>query len=306
MTDETKVNGEVVDERTGEIIPIGDIPKPQSNTLATTLDLTKAGTLVLDEKADAVFSEPINPEDVQIRPDGLVYLPWTWYAGRLNRALGRLQWALLPQAGAQKIPMGTSELVVWGHWFVVRGVVVGFEYGECTYRPDNFTMSFGDAAAGAKSNSLARNCKMLGMSLELWNQEWVSAWKEKYAERVRNPNGNRPEFIWRKKKSNGKTPAQQAVENTEPAGAVYKTSGAFDLSKVPVPEGVTPLELPTEEEKFKVSKLRTLDMVKKIAKASGKKDSQVASVINGLDQKGSYSISEVVTIAKGEQDAVKS
>lgn len=301
MTDETKVNGEVVDERTGEIIPIGDIPKPQSNTLATTLDLTKAGTLVLDEKADAVFSEPINPEDVQIRPDGLVYLPWTWYAGRLNRALGRLQWALLPQAGAQKIPMGNSELVVWGHWFVVRGVVVGFEYGECTYRPDNFTMSFGDAAAGAKSNSLARNCKMLGMSLELWNQEWVSAWKEKYAERVRNPNGNRPEFIWRKKakkdndkQENGKSPAQQAVEHTEPAG-----------TKV---EEVKATPTTTEEPKFiwaEVKNSKRVALVKEIAKKSGKKDSEVAVMLGSLEKGVAYSVTELVNKLKGTENVAQ-
>lgn len=289
MTKEVTYEAEVIeDARTGEEIPTG-IQKVQSNTLATNLDLTKVGTTVLDEKSEAVLSEPLDPAQVQIRPDGLVYLPWTWYADRLNRAFGRLGWGLVPQSGPMTKEMGDMTLVIWGHWLVVRGVPVGFEMGETAYRPSNHSMSYGDAAAGAKSNSLARNCKMLGMSLELWNQEWIGEWKKKYAERVKNPNGSRPEYIWRKVKANGSQPSQPQPEQkvTEPA----KTEGvkaAEEKSNNP------------EVEKFKVSKLRTLDMVKAIAVKSGKKNSEVAEAINKLDSKTSYSFEEVLKLVKGE------
>lgn len=270
MTDETVVNGEVEDARTGEIIPIKDVPR--TNTLATNLDLTKVGTLVLDEKAEQVLAEPLNPEDVQIRPDGLVYLPWTWYADRLNRAFGRLGWGWIPQAGAQKVPMGDMELVVWGHWLIVRGVTVGFEYGECAYRPDNHKMSFGDAAAGAKSNSLARNCKMLGMSLELWNQEWITEWKKKYAETYES----KGKTYWRKKAKRENGQSEQKTTEPTKTEAVKATPGASNGRKYPL------------------SELKSMKMLEQIATDSGKKKSEVAVFLGKLEKGTSYSLAWVV------------
>lgn len=296
MEDQKEVTYEIEDARTGEEIPIG-IQKVQSNTLATSLDLTKVGTLELSEKALEVLGEALNEKDVQIRPDGLVYLPWTWYAERLNRAFGPLGWGLVPQAGAQKVPMGNMELVVWGHWLVVKGVAVGFEYGECAYRPDNLKMSFGDAAAGAKSNSLARNCKMLGMSLQLWSQEWVSDWRKKYAETYED----KGKTNWRKKKvnGNGQKPAEQKAE-----GATIKTGGTFDLEKVQVPEGVEPVVLPAEgkpepvyEDLLAWSDLKAKEA--EIAKESGLSKAKVAVHLARLDKTGSYSYQEVLKELKG-------
>lgn len=281
----------VEDERTGEIIPIKPEP-PRTNTLATSLDLTKVGTLVLDEKAAAVFAEPLDPEQVKIRPDGMLYLPWTWYAERLNRALGRLQWGLVPQAGPQTKDMGGNMvLVVWGHWFVVRGVPVGFEIGETAYRTNNNKMSFGDAAAGAKSNALARNCKMLGMSLELWDMDYVTAWRKKYAETYENPKNNQTE--WRKKSVLRREAAQAAAQ------ADQTTQGAEPAKAEPEGEIV--------EKQYTVKGLREFAVVKHIAEVSGKPKSAVADVVNGLDAKSKYTVSDVVKLlngANGEKENV--
>jgi hypothetical protein len=274
------VYAELEDERTGEIIPVKPAP-PASNTLATTLDLTKVGTLAVDEKAEAVLAEPLNPEDVKIRPDGLVYLPWTWYAERLNRAFGRLNWGLVPQAGPQSKDMGGDMiLVVWGHWLVIRGVPVGFEIGETAYRPSNKKMSFGDAAAGAKSSSLARNCKMLGMSLEMWDGDWVNTWRKKYAETYEN-NGRTE---WRKKSALRREAHEQAK-----ATAVGEKS-AEQTEQV------------TEDapKKYTVKSMRSLEVVKRIAELSGSQKSEVAAVINGLDEKTKYTLEEVVAILSKE------
>lgn len=278
---------EVEDARTGEIIPIKPEP-PRTNTLATSLDLTKVGTLVLDEKAATVFAEPLDPEQVKIRPDGMLYLPWTWYAERLNRALGRLQWGLVPQAGPQTKDMGNNMvLVVWGHWFVVRGVPVGFEIGETAYRTNNNKMSFGDAAAGAKSNSLARNCKMLGMSLELWDMDYVSAWRKKYAETYED-NGTK----WRKKSVLRREAAQAAQttqeDETVKAEQIKKDALYQDVQDTPVPE-----------KQYTVKGLREFAVIKHIAEVSGKQKSAVANVVNGLDVKSKYTVSDVVKLLNG-------
>lgn len=291
MNGDTVLQGEITDARTGEIIPVGEIQKPQSNTLATSLDLTRVGTLELDDRAEVALAEPLNPEDVQIRPDGLVYLPWTWYASRLNKAFGRLQWGLVPQSGPQSKNTGSFVLVVWGHWLVVKGVPVGFEMGETSYNPSNNTMSYGDAAAGAKSNSLARNCKMLGMSLELWNQDWISNWKKEYAETYED----RGKTKWRKKVK--KTEKVEKVETV--VGNVSKETWDKHAEALAKDANQEPSNEPVYETLYSLADLKAVKMIAKLAKDSGKEKSEVAIALGKMDKSGSYSISEIIKMLEG-------
>ena len=194
---ELPLTGEIVDERTGEIIPKGATKEIALATNQNTqIELKQIGTLELSKTAEHVLGLVLNPEEVRIRPDGLVYLPWTWYADRLNQAFGRLQWGLIPQGAPMSRDTGNNNvLVIWGNWLVIKGVPIGFAYGETSYRTNNATMSYGDACEGAKSIALARNCKVLGMALELWDSEWTVNWKKQYAEQYESNNRN----LWRKK-----------------------------------------------------------------------------------------------------------
>ena len=180
----TPVTNEIVNTRTGEEIPHG--ANTEIATTGANLEMVKLesiGTLAVPENAVAVLAEPLNPEDVRIRPnDGIVYLPWTYYADRLNRAFGKFAWGLIPAGMPMSQPNGPKQvLVVWGHWLVVQGHPIGFAIGECNYVPSNAKMTYADACEGAKSNALARNCKLLGMTLELWDHDWGESWKHKYA-----------------------------------------------------------------------------------------------------------------------------
>jgi len=198
------IKGEIIDERTGEVIPKG-APTPIAKAMYT-FDVAKIGTLELDKQASDVLDEPLNDEDVQIRPDGLVYLSWSYYAKKLNSAFGRLQWGIIPSGNPQSNDTGNNNaLVVWPFWLVVKGVPISFSIGETSYRTNNSTMSYADACEGAKSSALARNCKQLGISLELWDREWINAWKKKYTETYENSNGKK---LWRKK---GTKPALKPV-----------------------------------------------------------------------------------------------
>lgn len=211
MTDEKVEEGEVItDERTGEEIPRGANSLMLASNQNTHVEIAKVGTLELTPQAEEVMNEKLNPADVRIRPDGLVYLPWTYYSNKLNQAFGRLQWGLLPQGAPHVKPQGEygDVLVVWGFWLAIKGVPIGFAYGETTYKPSNATMSYGDACEGAKSIALARNCKQLGIALELWDQDWVAEWKRENAEQYTNDKGKK---VWRKKgqKQAQKTEAQK-------------------------------------------------------------------------------------------------
>jgi hypothetical protein len=189
------INAIIVDERNGTQIERG-ATRQEAEMPSYAVELDKVGTSVITPDEAKILNGPLNPEDVQIRPDGLVYLPWTWYAARLNKAIGVLQWGNIPQGMPMSKAQGTSVLVVWGHWLIIRGIPVGFSLGETSYYPNNFTMSYADACEGAKSISLTRNCKLLGMALELWDPSWVADWQRKYAERYKN---DKDKMVWRKK-----------------------------------------------------------------------------------------------------------
>uniref|UniRef100_A0A6H1ZQP9 DNA recombination protein n=1 Tax=viral metagenome TaxID=1070528 RepID=A0A6H1ZQP9_9ZZZZ len=171
--------------------------------------LATAGKLSLTEKQQAILFKSIKDEDIEIRPDGLVYAPWMEYATRLNEAFGG-KWALIPNG----MPKMVNNYIYWGHWLIIDGHLMGYAIGEQAYIPSNYTMTYGDAMEGAWSNALMRNCKHIGISLELWKPSFVRAWKEKWAETYQhfNQKKNKTETLWRKKGSSEKQDEKENVQ----------------------------------------------------------------------------------------------
>ena len=277
-----EIKGEIVDERTGEIIPKGEINThaPANNILQTQLNIHLIGTLELSPETEKVLAEPLDEKDVKIRPDGLVYLPWTFYEGRLNRAFGRLRWGLVPQGAPQSKDTGNNNvLVVWGFWLVIKGIPVGFSMGETSYRTNNNTMSWGDAMEGAKSISLARNCKVLGMASEMWDAQWCAEWKKKYAETYKDEKTGKT--LWRKKGAKKEQP-----KNPAPADSI-------DEHYPPVPEG--------DKSYSTKDILKSMALVKEISTSSGKKNSEVAVFVGKLEKDKTYTVVQVVEMMKEEK-----
>ncbi|MEM3508584.1 MAG: hypothetical protein QXJ06_00520 [Candidatus Aenigmatarchaeota archaeon] len=138
------------------------------------------GTLELTEEQQKILFEEPNDEDILIRPDGLIYLNWTWYAERLRRAFG-LQWQLIPSSEPVITKNNQGKpTVIWGFYLFIKGICMGYALGEHTDQREK-TLSFGEACESAKSNALMRLCKGIGMSLKLWNKEYVDYWISNYA-----------------------------------------------------------------------------------------------------------------------------
>jgi len=155
----------------------------------------KAGTIKLTEKQKGILYARVKEEDVEIRPDGLIYLPWMEYETRLREAFG-MEYALIPQG----LPRLENNLVLWGHWLIIKGCPMGFSIGQQEYYPSNKTMNWGDAIEGSKSNARMRLCKGLGITLELWKPSWVKTWIAEYAETYMGVDRfNKPKKYWRKK-----------------------------------------------------------------------------------------------------------
>lgn len=171
------------------------IVPPTTNEMVTMM-LRSAGTLgITDEQKEILFA-PVDPDTVEIRPDGLIYLPAMEYREKLCQAFG-VGWALLP---AEPKPQREGNLIVWPHYLFIHGQPVALVYGEQEYHSNNYTMTYGDAIEGAASNALMRACKRLNVNKELWRPSFIRQWKDKYAEAYIVQEGkNRGKTQWRRK-----------------------------------------------------------------------------------------------------------
>lgn len=159
--------------------------------------IQKAGTLKLTKAQKDILYAGVNPDAVEIRPDGLIYLPWMEYVTRLKKAFD-MRWAIVPKGMPKVGPDQRS--ILWGFYLIIDGRLAGFAIGEQEYYPNNPVMNWSDACEAAKSNALMRLCKGIGIALELWQPSFIEKWKKKYAETYqdRDRRGN-DVTRWRKK-----------------------------------------------------------------------------------------------------------
>jgi hypothetical protein len=127
-------------------------------------------------EAAAVLGAPVPEDEVEIREDGIVYLPGVAYRRILTRAFGVGAWALLPRGPARTM----GDLVVYHGALYILGRFVSEAVGECQTR---LGMSYASSLEGARTDCLTRCCKDLGVATELWDPTWREAWQAKYADK---------------------------------------------------------------------------------------------------------------------------
>ncbi|GJJ69340.1 hypothetical protein EMPS_01686 [Entomortierella parvispora] len=126
------------------------------------------------EVADILMS-PLDPDDIEIKPDGLLYLPEIKYRRILNKAFGPGGWGLAPRSEHSVSPKTISR----EYALICRGRFVSSARGEQDYfDPSNLAT----ASEGCKSNALMRCCKDLGVASELWDPSFIRKFKKQYCE----------------------------------------------------------------------------------------------------------------------------
>ncbi|KAA8650485.1 putative mitochondrial genome maintenance protein Mgm101 [Aspergillus tanneri] len=124
------------------------------------------------EAADILLA-PTDPEEVEIKPDGILYLPEIKYRRILNRAFGPGGWGLVPRSES----IVTPKTVTREYALVCNGRLVSVARGEQDYfSPDGIPT----ATEGCRSNALVRCCKDLGIASELWDPRWIRKYKAQY------------------------------------------------------------------------------------------------------------------------------
>ncbi|KAK3622959.1 hypothetical protein LTR56_021900 [Elasticomyces elasticus] len=117
------------------------------------------------EQAD-ILQQEIKYDDIEIKPDGIIYLPEIKYRRILNKAFGPGGWGLAPRGET----IVTGKVVTREYGLVCGGRLISIARGEQQYfDPDGIPT----ATEGCKSNALMRCCKDLGIASELWDPRFI-------------------------------------------------------------------------------------------------------------------------------------
>ncbi|PWO00910.1 mitochondrial genome maintenance MGM101, partial [Tilletiopsis washingtonensis] len=154
------------------------------------------GSAPFEPRIADILGREVNGEDVEIKPDGLLYLPEIKYRRILNEAFGPGGWGLAPRGETN---VGTK--IVSREWALVcLGRFVATARGEQEYFDP---AGVATASEAAKSNALMRCCKDLGIAHELWSPRWIRNFKAANCVEVwtENASTGRKRKMWRRKDS---------------------------------------------------------------------------------------------------------
>lgn len=148
------------------------------------------GVKPFSDRAIEVLTDPLKAEDIEITPDGLLFLPEIKYRRILNRAFGPGGWGLAPRSKTEI----AARTVTREYGLICMGRLVGVARGEQDYfNPDGVAT----AIEGCKSNAMMRCCKDLGIASELWDPVFINAFKKKHCEQKYNE--KKRKYLWKRK-----------------------------------------------------------------------------------------------------------
>ncbi|KAG9500233.1 hypothetical protein J7337_008706 [Fusarium musae] len=120
------------------------------------------GVKAVTPEQNEILARPVDADDVEVKPDGIIYLPEVKYRRRLNEAFGPMAWGMVHRGD---VVIG-NQIVTREYALIVNG------------RPESIPA----AIEGAKSNALMRCCKDLGIASELWDPVYIRWFKKHYIE----------------------------------------------------------------------------------------------------------------------------
>ncbi|GAA5862403.1 hypothetical protein JCM1840_004169 [Sporobolomyces johnsonii] len=154
----------------GLAAPLGS---PAENEIDWTTSWNGLSAAPFTSRQAEILMRPLEAHEIEIKPDGLLYLPEILYRRILNQAFGPGGWGMVPRGEMTILnKMVTRE---WG--LLAGGRLVSVARGEQAF----FDASgMPTASEGCKSNALMRCCKDLGIASELWDPSFIRAFKAKH------------------------------------------------------------------------------------------------------------------------------
>lgn len=135
------------------------------------------GSVSFTPEQQEVLLLPLEQDDVEVKPDGILYLPEIKYRRILNKAFGPGGWGLAPRGES----IVTGKIVTREYGLIVQGRLVSIARGEQQYfDPDGIPT----ATEGCKSNALMRCCKDLGIASELWDPRFIRTFNKEMTKEI--------------------------------------------------------------------------------------------------------------------------
>ncbi|TAQ90542.1 hypothetical protein B7494_g1121 [Chlorociboria aeruginascens] len=157
------------------------------------------------KEATDILLSPIVPDDVEVKPDGIIYLPEIKYRRILNRAFGPGGWGLAPRGET----IVTGKSVTREYALIAHSRLVSIARGEQDYfSPEGIPT----ATEGCKSNALMRCCKDLGVASELWDPRFIRRFMKERAKQiwVEHLPSKKKKQIWLRKDDEPKYPYKES------------------------------------------------------------------------------------------------
>jgi hypothetical protein len=143
-----------------------------------------ASTLSLTTEENQKLMAPFADDEYEIRPDGFIYIPQALIKRRLNEVLGVGQWALVKINDRFEEKKAGVYRIFFDGALMIRGVFASRSVGESMYNETNPNQSWASALEAAKSDTIVRCCKDLGIASEVHQPAFVRAWQKKNAVKV--------------------------------------------------------------------------------------------------------------------------
>jgi hypothetical protein len=287
----TKSNGATAQEVTTLVVhedfnqhePIQAIEKFDQQISKTPIfDLFRgASELVLTPEESDKLLAPVNEVNVQLRPDGLIYVPQVFTRERLNKSVGIGQWSLI-EVEVKAEDIGDETKVFFVGALIIRKCFVSKAVGESTYHKTNPLESWATAYESAKSDALTRCAKDVGIFGELWDKNFVDAWIAKNAVKVWIEGKQRPQ--WRKKdappffKERGlcddspNKPINTPAKKETPSQVTKTSDSAKSKTAKPVERGEIIDKKPIEDARLSISEVAgAFDLACEYVKTKGAK-----------------------------------
>ncbi|ETS77976.1 hypothetical protein PFICI_10038 [Pestalotiopsis fici W106-1] len=162
--------------------PLPDVPSSaRSDPAGAPIDWSSSfhglGTATFGPEVATVLQAPLDADDIEVKPDGILYLPEIKYRRVLNAAFGPGGWGLAPRGDLQI----QDRLVYRDYALIAHGRFIGQARGEMQYFNED---GISTAAEGCKSNALMRCCKDLGIASELWDPRFIRKFMKSHAQQV--------------------------------------------------------------------------------------------------------------------------
>lgn len=137
------------------------------------IDWTQQGRNRFTLEQEMILRQPVNPDLVEIKEDGTVYMPGAWFRKVLNDAFGPGGWQLVVLGG----PKEDDGYYYIHACLIAEGKPVARTYGEFTPQFRNKRPTHGTIFESCVTDAITKCCKTLGVAEELWFPAWTRKWK---------------------------------------------------------------------------------------------------------------------------------